>query len=448
MAIAQTDLTQGSIPKKLARFAAPLVLSSVLQSAYGIVDMIVAGNFIGPNALSAINNSSTVMYMLTQIIIGLATGANILIGQYYGAKERENWQAATTTQFTFSMLAGLITAAVMVLLSRPLLILLKAPALEPATEYLQICSIGILFIFGYNANSAALRAVGNSRAPLICVICTAVMNIVLDLVFVAVLRMGTAGTALATVISQGVSFFVSLGFVLKGRNIFGLSLKKLYIRGDKLRRFLKLGIPCAVQMSVAALSWLVVTYLLNDYGIAVSAGNGIAGKIRDFCLLFTHAMCSASTAMVAQCVGAGKLDRARKVMYTCMAMTVGIAAVLILFVELTAPVLVQGFTDDPETAAYAVKNLRIEIIGQIFYASFFVYHTLALGVGNSWFAFCSSFVNCILVRLVLAIILNHFFGAEGIYWACMIAPFSSVPIGLWYERSNHWRKYAAREHLS
>lgn len=448
MAIAQTNLAEGSIPKKLARFAAPLVLSSVLQSAYGIVDMIVAGNFIGPDALSAINNSSTVMYMLTQIIIGLATGANVLIGQYYGAKDRKSWQSATTTQFTFSVVTGLIVAVAMVLLSRPLLILLKAPALEAATDYLQICSVGVFFIFGYNACSAALRAVGNSKAPLICVICTAAMNVVLDLVFMAVLNMGTAGAALATVISQGVSFLVSLGFVLKGREIFGLSLRHLYIRGDKLRRFLKLGIPCAVQMSVAALSWLVVTYLLNEYGIPVSAGNGIAGKIRDFCLLFTHAMCSASTAMVAQCVGAGKLDRARKVMYTCMAMTVGIAAVLIIFVELTAPILVQGFTDDPETAAYAVKNLRIEIIGQLFYASFFVYHTLALGVGNSWFAFFSSFVNCILVRLILAILFDHFFGAEGIYWACMIAPFSSVPIGFWYERSNRWRKYATRSLLS
>jgi len=408
-----------------------------------MVDMIVAGQFIGPTGLSAINNSSTIMLFITQVLMGVSTGGSILIGQYFGAKDLENCKKSINTLFTFSMISSVPLVAIFSLLARPILVLLNAPTLDDATQYLFICAFGIFFIAGYNATSAAMRSVGNSRAPLICVGISVALNAVLAVIFVGPLGWGVAGSALATLISQGVSFAISLVIVLRDRELYGLYLTKLSILSDKLKALLRLAIPVCIQMTVANISWLSVMYLINGYGVDISAGYGVSVKIKNLCLLFITTMSSASAAMIAQNIGAREYDRARRVMYTAMRIAVGVSVLIVAAVELFAPQLARLFTSEPETVAAAVRNLRIEIISQLFYAVFQIYHSLALGAGHTWFVLFSSFVNCILARVVLIFILNHFIGLVGIYIACMIAPASSVPIGLWYERSNRWRKISA-----
>ena len=434
------DLTKGSISKQLVRFSAPLVLSSLLQAVYGMVDMIVAGRFIGPAGLSAVNNSSMIMLFVTQILIGFGTGGNVQIGQHFGAGEREDCKQSVVTLFTFCISLGTALVAVFAVSARPILVALKAPALDDAAGYLFICAFGIIFIAGYNATSAALRSVGNSKAPLICVAVSCFLNIALDIIFVALLGWGVAGTAVATVISQGVSFVVSLAIVLRNYELFGLRLTKLFLRADKLKKLLKLSIPVCIQMGVTYVSWFAVMYAINGYGIVISAGNGVSIKIKNLCQLFITAMSSGSTAMIAQNVGAGEFDRVRKVLYTSMRIALCVSIILIAAVEIFAPQLASFFTPDERTAAAAVTNLRIEIVSQIFYAVFLMYHSLALGVGHTWYVTMSSFVNCILARVALIFVLERLMGLTGIYLACLIAPATSVPIGIWYERSNRWRK--------
>ena len=437
------DLTKGAIRKQLVRFSAPLVLSSLLQSIYGMVDMIIAGQFIGSGGLSATNNSSTVMLFVTYIIMGIGTGGSILIGQYFGAGDKGNCKQTITTLFTFNMAFGAALAVIFFIMAKPILTLLRAPALEEATQYLAICAVGIVFIAGYNATSAAMRSVGNSKAPLYCVAVSCVLNIVLDIVFVGPLDMGVAGLALSTVIAQCLSFALSLFIVLRDFELYGLSLKKLFIRANKLKTIMKLGIPVCIQMSVANISWLSVMFLINGYGVYVSAGYGISVKIKDFCLLFITAMSSGASAMIAQNIGAKEYERAHKVLYTAMRIAVCASVLIIAAVELLAPQLASIFNSELETSAAAVRNLRIEIISQVFYASFQMYHALALGSGHTWFVLFSSFVNCILARTVLIFVLNNYIGLDGIYIACMVAPAVSVPIGFWFERSNRWRRVLA-----
>lgn len=437
------DLTKGSITKQLVKFSTPLILSSLLQSIYGMVDMIIAGRYIGSAGLSAVNNSSTIMLFITQILMGISTGGNILTSQYFGAGDRENCKQSVVTLFTFSAALGAVLAVVLSVFARPILSALDAPALDEASKYLVICAFGIFFIAGYNSTSAAMRSFGNSKAPLICVAVSCSLNVVLDIVFVGTFGLGVSGAALATVISQGVSFIVSLIIVLRHDDLFGLRLSVLFIRADKLRKILKLGIPVCIQMTVANISWLSVMYLINGYGVVVSAGNGVSVKIKNLCLLFITAMSSGATAMIAQNIGAGELERARKVLYTAMRIAVAVSVLLIAVVEALAPQFASLFTAEADTVAVAVRNLRIEIISQVFYASFQMYHALALGAGHTWFVLLSSFVNCILARLVLIFILNNLIGLTGIYIACMVAPASSVPIGFWYERSGVWRRARA-----
>ena len=414
----QMDLTQGSIVKSLLIYAWPVVLSSLLQSAYSITDLIVAGWFIGEGGISAINNASQVMQILTQIIMGITTGGNILMSQYYGSRDPVNREKTNRTLFFFSVTAGAVMTVAVLVLSRPILIGLRAPALEEATAYLTVCALGLIPIFGYNALSAMLRSVGNSRQPFYCV----------------------AVTAGATVMAQTASFVVCLWYVRRHQDLFGLTRRRGGIERAKLTQMLKLGIPSAVQMTVVGLSWLAMTFLINDYGVDASAASGICAKIKDIALLSTLALYTAATTVIAQCLGAGKFDRASRVVHVAMRISIGVAAGLIVIIEVFAPQILSIFNPDQATMALAVQNLRIEILGQIFYASFMVYNALPMGAGHTMFALASSLLNCIVVRVVLAVILNHVFGLVGIFWACAIAPASSVPLGYIYERRGKWRR--------
>ena len=446
MASIDRDLTQGSVTKQLVRYALPLVTTSLLQSLYSIADYIVAGYFISSAGQSAINNSTLIMNLITQITIGLTLGGNILIGQYFGNREDEPRKHSAGSLVTMSLITGAVSAVLLFLLARPLLILLKSPALVEATAYMRICALGVLPIFGYNACSAILRAVGNSKIPLYCIIASTATNVVLDVVLVAGFRMGVEGAALATLFSQYVSFLAALSFCLKHRDHLGLARKYLRPSGKHIRAITKLGVPTAFQWAIASVSWLVVAYLINGHGAAslvYSAANGASNKIKDFCQLFTSAMSGAAATMVAQNLGAGLYDRAKKIMQTCMKITLAMAAAFIIICEILAPVLVSFFTPDPEVQHWAAINLRIEIIGQLFYAGFFTYNTLATGCGDTMFVMWNSFVNCIIFRLILAIIFNHFWGVYGVFIACAIAPASSVPIGWFYCRKGYWKKSLA-----
>lgn len=438
--LATNDMTKGSVSKQLVRYAIPMVLTSLLQAVYSIVDIIVAGHFIGSSGISAINNSSLIMNFMTQIAIGFTVGGNVLMSQYFGRKEADNYKKSSGTLLVLSLLLGIVSMIIFCSAASPLLVLVGAPALEEATIYLRICAVGMPVIFGYNALSATLRALGNSKAPMVFIAVSTVTNIVLDILFVAGFDMGVAGAAWATVIAQCVSFALALIYALKYKSETGLERCYFKVFKDKLKLIIRFGFPIALQMTIASISWLTVMVLINKYGVDVSAGNGVSNKIKDFCQLFISATVSAAGTMAAQNIGAGEYDRAKKVMFTCMKITMGIAVITIVVAEIFAPQLVSIFTNEPNVAVHAVRNLRIEILAQVFYAGFLTFNVLATACGDTMFVMGNSFINCIVVRLVLALILQHFIGIVGVYLACMIAPGSSVPVGFIYYKLGKWKK--------
>ncbi|MCI9270853.1 MAG: MATE family efflux transporter [Dorea sp.] len=439
------DLTEGSVWKRLLQYALPFVAISLMQSLYSMADLMISGHFIGARGISGINNSSLVMELLTKIIIGLSQGGNILIGQFFGAGEEEKRKETTNTLFYSFAVMSVVLVGVVSLSAGVILRALGAPAYQEALAYLRICSLGIFFIAGYNALVAAVRGVGDSKRPMKIILIATGANIILDLLFVGGIHMGTKGAALATVISQGISFGLLLAHVLRNPDIFGIRLSMPEFHAKRFCRIVALGIPCAVQMSLAAVSWLTVTKFVNGYGVTASAGAGVSAKIKDLCQLFISAVSSAASTMVAQTLGAGKLERAKEVLYTAMKLTCVAAFALILVVEAGAPAFAGFFTGDLEAVKVAALNLRIEIIGQIFYAVFMIYHGFAIGAGHTWFVLLSSFVNCILVRAVLVVILERILGLSGIFLACMVAPGASVPLGMVYVRSGVWKKELAYE---
>ena len=441
---AQHDLTRGRVGSQLIHYALPVVASSLLQAIYSIVDMLVVSQLLGETGASGVSNGSQCITLLTQVAIGLSNGGNILVGQYFGAKDQDNREETTGSFLALFAIVGAVVSVMVCLAAGPFMRLMGAPALEEASDYLAAAGWGLFFGYGYNALASVLRAMGNSQTPMRCVMISVAVNVGLDLLFVGPLGWGTAGAAWATVIAQAISFALCLGYLLRHREFFSFARDRLRLRWRKIRVILRLGIPCAVQMTVAGISWLVVTYLINDYGAVISAANAYSGKIKDLSGMFISAMSTAAASMVAQNLGAGLYDRGKQVMYTAMRMALAMAAVIIVVVELAAPVLVGAFTDDPQAIHYAVLNLRIEILGQVFYAIFLVYHALMLGAGDTWWVFLSSFANCIVFRVVLSILFERFWGVEGIYVACAIAPCISVPVGMYYTWSNRWRKSLAQ----
>ena len=443
MSAKQYDLTQGSVSRQLLKYAIPVVSTSLLQAVYSLVDMLIVSRMLGPAGASGVTNAAQATHVLTQIAIGLSNGGNIMVGQYFGSRDEKSRTETTGTFFTLFAILGIVVAALSFSVSGPFLRFMGAPAYGEALAYLRISTLGLIFVFGYNAIASVLRAVGNSKAPLVFIFISTVVNIGLDLLFVGPLKMGTAGAALATVIAQGVSFLIALIYMLRSHDIFSFSRENLKIRFDKLKQILKVGIPCAVQMTVAGISWLTVTYLINDYGIVWSAANGFSAKIKDFLLLFITATTTATSSMIAQNLGAGEFERAKNTMFTAMRIALGMAAAFILLVEILAPTLMSVFTPEEDVIAAGALNLRIEIVSQIFYAVFLIFHSLMLGAGDSLWVLFSSFTNCILFRLVFALILEHIWGITGVFIACAIAPTISIPIGIYYFKSNRWQKSLA-----
>lgn len=434
------DFTHGNIMQQIVLFTLPLVASSLLQALYNMVDMMIAGRFVGASAISAINNSSQILVIVTKIAIGITTGGSVLIGQFYGGKDEKSREEATGTLVSLSAILGVVFAAVLWAGAGGLLRLLQAPAIDEAVRYLRICSAGIFFVYIYNAFSSMLRAMGDSKTAMRIVMATTVLNVFLDFLFVGSFQMGVAGAAWATVIAQILSAILSLAAIVKEKELIRFTREFLRIRMEMLKQTLRVGIPSAVQMTIAGFSWLLVTFLINRYGTDVSAGNGVAIKIKDLCQLLISAMSTGAVSVIAQNLGAGLYDRAKEVMYTAMKMAMVVSLATIILVELTCPWLAQIFTNDQVVIANAVLNMRIEIFGQIFYAVFMIYHSMMIGAGHSAFAMMSSFTNCIIFRVVLALLFDSLWGLQGIYIACAIAPFSSVPFGYLYIRSGIWKR--------
>ena len=442
MASKEHDFSVGSIPRNIISLALPMTAAQLINVLYSVVDRIYLGRLPGHLALTGLGLTLPII----SIVMGFAnlcgTGGAPLCSIYRGKGEEEEAERIMGNAFTLLLIFGAAVTGVFLLFRHPLLYLFGASdATYPYAEaYMTIYLLGTVFVMIGLGMNPFITSQGFGRTGMMTVGLGAVVNIVLDPVFIFALDMGVRGAALATVLAQWASFVVCLVYVLRHRDLFGLVRRQISFHKDKMVQILKLGIPCAVQMTVVGLSWLAMTFLINAYGVEASAASGICAKVKDVALLVTIALYTAATTMVAQCLGAKKFDRASRVVHVAMRLSLAVTAVLILGIELLAPQILSVFHPDQGTMEIAVRNLRIEILGQIFYASFMVYNALPMGAGHTMFALGSSLLNCIVVRVILALILNHFYGLVGIFWACAIAPASSVPLGYLYERTGVWRR--------
>ena len=441
------SLLTGSVPKKLASFAFPLLSANLLQSFYNVVDMLVVGQIVGDTGLAAIGNASKLCYIINSICIGMTMGGAVLIAQYKGADDKRGQAESFQMLALLSLVSSLLVTVVSLATYQPLFKMVNVPAdaYPEACNYMKIFCCGTVFVFGYNAVCSVLKGLGDSKSPLYFVGVATIINIILDIVLVGPLGIGTAGAAYATITAQGISFVISL-FYLKRHRIF-LSMedhRKFTLQWDKLIAIVKVGLPTAIQMVVVNTAYLLVTGMLNQFGTAVSAGSNVGLQINTFAGMPCWAIGQAVTAMVGQCMGAGQIDRARKVVKISLVMNVAVTFVVVISVQLFAEPLTLLFgSTNPEAVNDGVYYLRVCCsINSLIYAIMYTLDSFAIGVGAANVAMINALLDAVIVRLImswfLAFSLNM--GFIGIYYGQALSPILPAIVGLLYFINRKWER--------
>lgn len=356
----ENSFLEGSVFKALIRFAVPVLGALVLQAAYGAVDLLVVGQFGDASSISAVGTGSSFMQMVTFVITSLAMGATVTIGQHIGEKKpKEAGNAVGTTVILFAVL-GVVLTVVLEIFAGNIVSILKVPeaSVDQTVTYLRICSGGILVIIAYNVISGVLRGVGNANLPFLFVGIACVVNIIGDLLLVGVFGMDVAGAAIATVGAQFVSVIASL-IVLKKQSLpVTFSAKQCRLFGSELKMILNVGVPIALQEAMVQISFLVINSIVNNMGLMPSAGYGVAQKIVSFIMLVPSSVMQSVSAFVAQNIGAGKKERAKKGFFTAM-ITGCCVGVVIFFVGFFGGGLLSSlFTSDAEVIAQSADYLK------------------------------------------------------------------------------------------
>ncbi len=441
------DFTTGSIPKQLFLFASPLFLSSLLQIAYNMVDMVVVGNVMGDIGLSAVSVGGDVSHFLTFLALGFSSAGQILIAKYIGAGQKEKVGRFIATMFVFLTVIALALSVVCFALRRPILLLMNTPAeaFDQALGYSSVCIAGLVFIYGYNMVSAVLRGIGDSRHPFLFISLAALLNIVLDIIFVVHCSMGAAGAALATVISQCVSFVACAVFLYRRRDSLGFAIRAqdfLHIDRDMLAALVKLGIPMAIKSASVQFSKLFVNSWINSYGVTVSAFAGIANKVNSISNLLSNALNTAGSSMVGQNIGARAYKRVPRILLTIAAATLAIASLMTLLFFTFPNQLFGIFTRDPSVLAIVPSYLPIAALIFFGSASRAPSNALINGSGNTKANFATAILDGIVLRIGLGLLFGLGLGMDylGFWLGDALAGFTPLVIGVVFYLSGKWKE--------
>lgn len=343
----KADFTQGNILKKLVAFMMPVLGALILQAAYGAVDLLVVGRFGSTSGLSAVSTGSQVLNLVTFVVTQFAMGITVLIARYLGEKRPERIGAVIGGgAVVFTMMSVALFIA-MVGFARPISVLMQAPAeaVDLTASYVRICGAGIFFIVAYNLLSAIFRGLGDSKSPLLFVLVACIVNIIGDLVLVAGLHMDAAGAAIATVTAQALSVVFAVMLLLKKDLPFAIT-KKDFRLNPQCRKFLKIGLPLALQEFLTQISFLALCAFVNRLGLEASSGYGVACKIVNFAMLVPSSLMQSMASFVSQNIGAGKKKRAKQSMFTGIGVGLAVGCVVFVLVLFKGDVLCSAFSTD------------------------------------------------------------------------------------------------------
>ena len=440
------DFTKGPILSQLILFALPLMGANLLQIVYNMVDMAVIGQFDGKIGLSAVSVGGEVLTLITFFAVGFSTAGQVILSQMIGAGRRDRISATIGTMFVVLLTGAVVISVVCGICVRPMLDAMNTPpeAFSAALQYARICSSGLIFIYGYNLIGAILRGMGDSRHPFLFIGLATVVNLGLDLLFVAGFQLGPAGAALATILGQGTSFICSLVLLYRRRAAFGFDFQRSSFQVDReiLLQLLKLGLPMSLQSAAVTISIIFVSSFLNEYGVVVSAVSGLGFKVCTIISVITMALASAGSSIVGQNLGAGKNERVSCFFWLSLRINVCVAAVFSC-ITLLFPRFVFGiFTNDTAVLDMGMTFLPCAVLDYFGFALRSPTNSIVNGSGHARFNLFMGVMDGIVCRVSIALFLGIVMdmGVQGFWYGSALAGFVPFLIGFGFYLSGKWRQ--------
>ncbi len=405
------DLTTGSVFKNIIYFSLPYMLSYFLQTLYGMADLFIVGRFNGTQSITAVSIGSQVMHMLTVMIVGLAMGTTVTVGRAIGEKQNEKAGKAVGNTVTVFLAGSAVLTVILLCLVKPIVSVMSTPAeaVEETRAYLAICFIGIPFITAYNIISSIFRGLGDSKNPMYFIAVACVFNIALDYLFIGYFKMGAAGAALGTTLSQTVSVIVSL-VAMKKLNI-GIKLQKSDFKPDKktVGSLFKIGVPVAAQDGFIQISFLIITVIANGRGLTDAAAVGIVEKIIGMMFIIPSSMLSSVSALAAQNIGAKEYGRAKRTLKYAIMLATGFGLVIAVITQFFALNIVGIFEKDPEVISHGAQYLRSYVFDCVFAGIHFCFSGYFCAMERSGISFLHNSISIVFVRIPLAYLMSKMF---------------------------------------
>lgn len=407
-------MTVGSIPRHIITFALPLLAGNIFQQLYNMVDTWVVGNYVSNEAFSAVGSVGPIINMLIGLFIGLSSGAGVVISQYYGAKREDKVREAVHTSIVMTLILAVVFTIAGIAMTPFMLRFMKTPAevLPDSTAYLMIYFGGVSGLMLYNIGSGILRAVGDSRQPFYFLVISAIVNTVLDLVFVLVCNMGVEGVALATIIAQFLSAILVVVVLMRSKSCIRVSLRELRMSREMLQKIFRVGIPAALQMAITSFSNVFVQSYINYFGADCMSGWTAYSKIDQLMFLPMQSIALASTTFVGQNLGKDQPARARKGVRMSLILSVVFTALLMPPVMLAAPELVAFFNDKAEVVEYGTLLLRTITPFYVLCCVNQVYSGALRGAGNTRAPMIIMLCSFVVFRQIYLFIMANFLSNE------------------------------------
>ncbi|CDZ74230.1 MATE efflux family protein [Peptoniphilus sp. ING2-D1G] len=442
------NLTEGSILSGIIYFAIPILLSNFLQQFYNTADLMIVGSFAGKNPMAAVGATGSISNLLISLFLGLTTGASVVVAQMYGQNDREKLHNSIHTAYATAIAGGILLSIVGFLIAPVILKALNTPEeiLDDAIIYMRIFFLGMTPLLLYNMGAGILRSVGDSIRPFNFLIVAAIVNVTLDLLFVAILKMSVVGAAIATLIAQSVSAVLVTYNLMKSERIFKLNPKDIKFYKSVMSRIFKIGIPTGIQSSVISLSNVLIQSKINLFGATTIAGFAAQERIDGFIFMSLNAVALAVTTFSSQNVGAGKIDRLKEGVKQSLKLSLVVTISLTLIGLLSIEKLMGIFTDDPEVIAVGVHIFRYFAMGYFIFGMSEVFGGFVRGAGYAMPPMIISvFSMCILRILWIYIALEIWFKIEIVILSYPISWTVTFILNVLYFRFGGWKDHLQKQ---
>lgn len=441
------SFTSGPIMRQMFFFMLPFMLSNAMQVLYSTIDMIIVGHYVGTAGISAVGQSSQIVNFTTMVCLGFSNAGQVLLAQALGADKKKEMNNIMGTLFTLIIILAAALSVVILLFRKPILNVMNIPAesYDMAMEYMVICAAGLIFTAGYNMVSAVLRGMGDSKRPFLFIAIASVTNLVLDLLFTGLFGWGVAGAAYATIIGQAVSFIFSIYYLVKHKTEFGFDFRKdsFKINPQYAKMIASIGTPMAIQSGCINISMLFVNSMINDVGVVASATFSAGIKIDDIINKISQGIHHAAMPMISQNIGAGKPERAKRVVYSAWAFSAVWTVVFVTLYIFFGKQMFMLFSNDP--AVHEMSGTFIKAILWMFPALAFMRGTGALiqGIGNSKLSMILALLDGVILRIGLSWLFGIAFdwGFYGFVLGYGLAPYGFAIPGVIYFLSGIWRRH-------